>query len=136
MTYAVYPSDLSDKEWDLIKGYFSRKDPRGCKPQHDKRTIVNAIFYLNKSGIQWRMLPKNFPPWKTVYDYFRLWSRAGLWEQILDSLNIKYRQQEGRKPMPTYSILDTQTAKTHFHGEERGFDGGKKDTRTQAPYWR
>ncbi len=70
----MYPSDLTNKEWNLIKDYFTPKDSRGCKPKHDKRTIVNAIFYLNKGGIQWRMLPKDFPPWKTVYDYFRSYS--------------------------------------------------------------
>ncbi|WP_052046271.1 IS5 family transposase [Candidatus Paracaedibacter symbiosus] len=67
----MYPSDLTDKEWDLIKDYFKPKDPRGCKPKYNKRLIVNTIFYLNKGGIQWRMLPKDYPPWKTVYDYFR-----------------------------------------------------------------
>ena len=126
----MYPSDVNDKEWEVIKDHFKRKDSRGCRAKHDKRTILNAIFYLVKGGIQWRMLPKDFPPWKTVYDYFRTWCREGLWETILDQLNISYRQQKGRASMPTYIILDTQSIKTHFHGEERGFDGGKKDPRS------
>lgn len=67
----VYPSDLTDKEWLLIKVYFEQKRPFGRPLKHDRRSIVNAIFYVTKSGCQWRMLPKDFPPWQTVYDYFK-----------------------------------------------------------------
>ena len=83
----MYESDLTDTEWALIAHHFDRQDRRGTKSIHDKRDIVNAILYLNKSGIQWRMLPKEYPNWKTVYDHYRRWNQRGVWEAALGELN-------------------------------------------------
>jgi hypothetical protein len=74
----MYQSDLSEEEWGLVSHHLEHKDPRGKKPIHSKRAIVNAIFYISKSGAQWRMLPKDYPPWKTVYDTSLLTGFFGL----------------------------------------------------------
>ena len=132
----MYPSDLKDEEWEQIAGFFEKKDYRGCKPKHPKRKILDGIFYVVKGGVQWRMMPKDLPNWKTVYDYYRQWNLSGLWEKILDHLNERYRVLKGRSSNPTYAILDTQSVQTQYHGEERGFDGGKKNARQEKTYWR
>ena len=74
-----YPSDLKEKEWLLIKQYFEQKNIIGRPLKHNRRDIINAIFYITKSGCQWRMLPQNYPPWQTVYDYFKKWCVIGTW---------------------------------------------------------
>jgi putative transposase len=89
-----YPSDLKDREWEKIASYFEPQDTRGRKATHSKRSIVNAILYLVKTGCQWRMLPSDFPPWKTVYGHFSEWSKRGVWEKALDDLNSLYRRQQ------------------------------------------
>ena len=126
----MYPSDLSDKDWSLIKGFFERPDPRGAKSVHSKRLIVNAILYVVKSGCQWRMLPNDFPPWKTVYDHYRNWNRNGNWQRALDFLTSWSRIDQGKKPTPSYAIVDSQSVKTQYASEDRGIDGGKKGKRT------
>ena len=74
----MYPSDLTDEEWQLIEPFFQRPDPRGNQGKHAKRDIVNAILYVVQGGIQWRMLPKEFPPWNTVYGHFRRFNQRGV----------------------------------------------------------
>lgn len=123
----MYPSDLSDKQWERVEHFFERPDPRGSKGIHEKRAVVNAILYVTKSGCQWRMLPKDYPPWGTVYDHLRNWSRRGIWEKVLDELNKDVRKQAGRSIKPSYGIIDSQSVKTQYASDERGFHGGKKD---------
>ncbi len=89
----MYNSDVSDEEWPLIERFFQPQDNRGAEPIHNKRDIVNAIFYLNKTGCQWRMLPSDFPPWKTVYDHYSNWNRRNIWENVLDELNQSHRKK-------------------------------------------
>ncbi len=107
-----YPTDLTDKEWDLIKGYFEQKRVFGRPLTYERRYMVNAILYLTKSGCQWRMLPLEYPPWTTVYAYFRKWSDEGIWEKVLDTVNQKHRKRQGKAPDPTYGIIDSQSSKT------------------------
>ena len=121
----MYPSDLNDKQWSRIEHFFKRPDPRGSKGIHKKRSIVNGILYLTKSGCQWRMLPKDYPPWETVYDHFRNWCRRGIWEKVLDELNKEVRIKAGRSAKPSYGIIDSQSIKTHGASDERGFHGEK-----------
>ena len=90
---SMYDSDLSAEEWALIQHHFQPKDKRGAEPIHAKRDIVNAILYLSKTGAQWRMLPKSFPPWKTVYDHYSNWNRRGVWEAAVDELNTLHRKK-------------------------------------------
>ena len=126
----TYPSDLTDKQWKRISSHFQRSDPRGVPEKHTKRQIVNGILYVVKGGVQWRMLPENMPPWQTLYYYFRKWSKQGLWEKILKTLNQSSRKKKGRKKQPSYGIIDSQSIATAYAAEQKGFDGGKKNQRT------
>ena len=125
-----YPSDLTDEEWALIAPFFDRPDPRGNPGTYEKRDVVNAILYVLKGGIQWRMMPLDFPPWDTVYDHFRRWNKRGVWEQALDFLNEQARQKQDKTQQPTYALLDSQSVKTQYASEDRGTEGGKKGQRT------
>jgi len=102
----AYKTDLSDAEWDLIKNDFEPSSKRGNGHKHSKRTIVNAILYIVKGGIQWRLMPNDFPPWQTVYDHFSKWNKCGVWEKCLDRLTEYYRQIAGRTTDPGYGIID------------------------------
>lgn len=130
----MYQSSLAEKEWEKIKDLFKRPDPRGNRGIHDKKAIVDAILYVVKGGIPWRMLPHDFPPWKTVYDHFRNWNRRGIWEKAVDLLNRDIRKKLGRKPAPTYAIVDAQSTKTIYNSQDRGFDAGKKNKRKKKTY--
>lgn len=120
-----YPSDLKDKEWDLIKEHFAT-GRYGNRAIHSRRSLVNGILYVVKTGCQWRMLPSDFPAWKTVYGYFRRLSRLGIWEKVLADLVKIKRLKSGKNETPSLLIIDAQSVKTAGKGEQRGFDGGKK----------
>jgi putative transposase len=122
----MYSSDLRDEEWELINRYFEQGQVFGRPLKHARREIVNAVFYVTKSGCQWRMLPLNFPSWKTVYDYFRRWCIEGTWEKVLDILNRKDRTNRGKAAVPSYGIVDSQSIKTQYNSDDRGIDGGGK----------
>ncbi len=124
--FKMYPSDLKKDEWGLIEHYFNRPDPRGNPGIYSKLDIVNSILYVLEGGIKWRMMPKEFPPWNTVYGHFRQWNMRGVWEKVLQFLNKKMRTKKGRADSPTYAIIDSQSVKTQYNSEERGIDGGKK----------
>ena len=127
MSDQLYPSDLTDREWEYIKPLIPAAKPGGRDRQTDMRLTLNAIFYLTRTGCPWRYLPREYPPWQTVYGYFRNWRRAGVWERIHDRLRTWVRQQEGRESQPTAAILDSQSVKTTDRGgDERGFDAGKQ----------
>src|SRR5919204_4711586 len=126
MSYQLYPSDLTDREWEYIKALIPAAKPGGRNRQTDMRLTINAIFYVTRTGCPWRYLPREYPPWQTVYGYFRTWRISGLWERIHDRLRDWVREQEGRQRQPTAAILDSQSVKTTDRGgRERGFDAGK-----------
>lgn len=120
-----YPSDVTDKQWELIKDYFVH-GRYGKYAKHHKRDLVNAVLYITKTGCQWRQLPKGFPPWKSVFSFQHRAKKKGIWEKVLRTLVTHSRQQQGRNSEPSYSIIDSQSVKTTDSAEAKGFDGGQK----------
>ena len=121
-----YTSDVTDAEWQLIDYCFPKPCKTGRPREHSYRELLNGVFYLVKTACQWRNLPENFAPWRTVYHYFRQWKRTGLWVAIHGLLREQLRAVAGRKRHASAGILDSQSVKSTESSDERGYDAGKK----------
>ena len=107
-----YPSDVSDREWEIIEPLLPEGKLRGRKRGTDLREVVNAIFYLLEEGCQWRALPHDFPHWSTVRTYFDKWNRNKIWYRMNQLLREELRQQQGREKQPSAASIDSQSVKT------------------------
>lgn len=107
----MYLSDITDREWSILVPFVAQ-GKMGRPRKHEIRKVINGIRYVMKSGCQWRLLPKDFPPWQTVYDYYLRWRKNGKWQEIHDTLVKQVREKAGKKPTPTLGIIDSQSVKT------------------------
>ena len=110
-----YPTDLTDSQWAIIAPLFV-----------GMRELLNAVLYVVDSGCKWRQLPHDFPKWQTVYSFFRRSIEKNLWDKILEHLVKVTRKKAERNPNPSYALIDSQSVKTAYASDQRGFDGGKK----------
>jgi putative transposase len=121
-----YPTDLTDAEWDRLAPHLPATSPRGRPREHPVREVLDAVFYVVRGGCAWRMLPHDFPPWGTVYYWFRRWRLDGLWQRILVALRRTTRRMEGRDPEASAAIVDSQSVRiAEEFGGNKGYDAGK-----------
>jgi transposase len=115
-TRQPYPSDLTDREWAQVERFVPAPKPGGRPAKYQRREIVNALLYVDRTGCQWRALPHDFPPWDSVYWYFRTWKKDGTWDKLHDGLRGDLRAASGRPRQPSAAVLDSQTVKTTERG--------------------
>jgi putative transposase len=122
----VYPSDVTDEQWMVVELLIPAAKHGGAPRTVDMRLIFNTILYVNKSGCQWAMIPKDLAKRSTTFDYFSAWKKDGTWQKIMDALRNQVRIEAGREPEPQKAAIDSQTVKGSEAGGPRGYDGGKK----------
>src|SRR5262249_54824600 len=134
MSTQRYETDLTNAQWALIEPFLPRPKRMG-RPPADLRQVINGILYLVRTGCQWRLLPKDFPPWSTVHTWYRRWRKDGTWQRIHEALRQQVRWACGRDPSPRSSAADSQSVKTTPQGGVKGFDNGKKVSGRKRHLW-
>ncbi len=132
MARPSYPSDLTDAEWKVLKPQIPPPKPGGRPRSVDMREILNAMFYVARTGCAWRQLPHDLPPWSTVYDYFRQWRRSGTWQRMHDALRDKVRKKAGKKKSPSAAVMDSQSVKTTERGGPKATTPARRSTAESA----
>lgn len=121
----IYPDDLSDSEWALVQPILEKRQ-RGPKLTYSKRAMLNAIFYIGRTGCQWRYLPKEYPTWTAVHSQFRRWKASGVFDCILEKLRAQARKKVGKRTLPSAAIIDSQSVKTHEKGASKDLTEGRR----------
>jgi putative transposase len=130
-----YPSDLTDQEWALVEPLLPPAKPAGRPRTTDLREVLNALFYLDRTGCQWRALPKDFPPWSTVWTYFRQWRNDGTWQRLHTALREQVRVKGGREPTPSAASIDSQSVKTSQKGGSVATTAARRSRGASATSW-
>lgn len=130
-----YPSDLTDQQWARLEPLLPPAKPGGHPRTTDLREVLNALFYLDRTGCQWRALPKDFPPWSTVWTYFRKFRNDGTWQRIHTALREQARVQGGREPTPSAAIIDSQSVKTSQKGGGAATTAARRSRGASATCW-
>ena len=130
-----YPSDLTEQEWVILEPLIPPAKPGGRPRSVDMREVLNAIFYVDRTGCQWRALPHDFPPWSTVWTYLRTWRTDGTWERIHTALREQVRVKQGREPTPSAAIIDSQSVKTSQKGGRADTMAGRKSKAASGISW-
>ena len=130
-----YPSDISDEEWSILEPLIPPEKPGGKPRTTNMREVINAIWYVLRTGCQWRMIPHEFPPWSTVWSYFRIWRKADVWEQMHTCLRERLRSRLGREPTPSAVIIDSQSVKTSQKGGSVAMTAERKLTGESDISW-
>jgi putative transposase len=135
MKRASYPSDLSEKEWALLESLIPPAKPGGHPRTTDMQEVINAILYIDRTGWKFRALPHEFPPWSTVWGYFRRWRNDGTWKRIQTALREQVRIKAGRQPTPSAAIIDSQSVKTSQKGGFAAMTAAKRSRVASVTSW-